>query len=197
MDKKTSENVVWHIESVERQDRENLLKQKGIVLWFTGLSGSGKSTIANAVQKKLYDIGKLTYLLDGDNLRHGLNGDLGFSDSDRNENIRRVGEVAKLFVDSGIITLCTFVSPFEKDRQKVRELLGKDFIEVFIDCPLNICESRDPKDLYKKAREQGIKNFTGIHSPYEIPTNPEIVLKTGEKNIEECTEIILTYLNQG
>ena len=197
MDKKVSENIVWHNESVVRKDRENLLKQNGRVLWFTGLSGSGKSTIANAVQRKLYDMGKLTYLLDGDNLRHGLNGDLGFSDIDRNENIRRVGEVAKLFVDSGIITLCTFVSPFEVDRQKVRELLGNDFIEIFVDCPLDVCESRDPKNLYKKAREQGIKDFTGIQSPYEVPINPEIILKTSEKSIEECIEIILRYLKQG
>lgn len=189
-----SENVVWHISSINRTDRERLLKQKGMLIWFTGLSGSGKSTIANAFAQKLHESGKLTYILDGDNVRHGLNGDLGFTLEDRKENIRRIGEVAKLFVDSGVITLGTFVSPLREDRQQVRDLLKEDFIEVYIKCSLKTCEERDPKDLYKKARNGEIKDFTGIDSPYEEPENPEIVLETDQEDIDACIDKIIDYL---
>lgn len=188
------ENIVWHDASVSREDREILLGQKGLVLWFTGLSGSGKSTIANALEEKLHKSKKLTYLLDGDNVRHGLCSDLGFSLEARTENIRRIGELTKLFVDSGIITLATFVSPLRSDREKVRDLLGKDFLEVYVKCSLETCEERDPKDLYKKARDGQIKNFTGIDSPYEEPKDAEIVLDTDVSDIDQCVEQIIAYL---
>lgn len=188
-------NIVWHDMNVKREDREKLLKQKGIVLWFTGLSGSGKSTVASMLEKRLYNMGKLTYLLDGDNVRHGLNSDLGFSEEDRIENIRRIAELSKLFVDAGIITITTFISPFRNDRERVRELLGDDFTEIFIDCPLEICEKRDPKGIYKKARLGEIKNFTGIDSPYEEPVNPEITVSTHLNTIDECVDSIISYLN--
>lgn len=193
---KKSTNVVWHKMNVTREYRETLLKQKGILLWFTGLSGSGKSTVASALEQKLHSLGKITYALDGDNVRHGLNSDLGFSDKDRVENIRRIGEVSKLFVDAGIITIATFVSPFREDRQKVRELLGEDFIEIFIDCPLEVCESRDPKGIYKKARAGEIKHFTGIDSPYEEPINPEITVSTHLNTLEECVDKLMSYLEE-
>lgn len=189
-----SGNIVWHDSSVNRYDREILLKQQGVLLWFTGLSGSGKSTIANRVQETLYHNKKLTYLLDGDNIRHGLCSDLGFKLEDRGENIRRIGEVAKLFVDSGVITLGTFVSPLRADRDKVRNLLGDDFIEVYVKCSLETCEARDPKELYKKARSGDIKNFTGIDSPYEEPISAEIVLDTDENDIDKCVKQIINYL---
>ncbi|WP_238884138.1 adenylyl-sulfate kinase [Clostridium sp. YIM B02551] len=192
-----SSNVVWHSMNVTRKDREELLNQQGKLIWFTGLSGSGKSTVASALEKKLHDLGKLTYTLDGDNVRHGLNKDLGFSNEDRIENIRRIGEISKLFVDAGIITLATFVSPFNEDRERVRELIGKDFIEVYIECPLDICEKRDPKGLYKKARAGEIKDFTGIDSVYEIPVKPEITVSTHLKSIEECVGKIINYLGGG
>lgn len=188
-------NIVWHGSSVTREDREKLLKQRGVLLWFTGLSGSGKSTIANELQEKLYQNNKLTYLLDGDNIRHGLCSDLGFELDDRTENIRRIGETSKLFIDSGIITLGTFVSPLRNDREKVRDLLGEDFIEVYVKCSLETCEKRDPKKLYKKARNGEIKNFTGIDSPYEEPLNAQIVLNTDNKSIDECVTQIIEYLN--
>lgn len=194
---KKSTNVVWHKMNVSRADREELLKQKGVVLWFTGLSGSGKSTVASSLEKRLHDMGKLTYTLDGDNVRHGLNSDLGFSDEDRIENIRRIGEISKLFVDAGIITIATFVSPFREDRQKVRELLGKDFVEIYIDCPLEVCEKRDPKGIYKKARTGEIKHFTGIDSPYESPINPEIVVSTHLNTLDECVDKLVAYLEEG
>lgn len=190
-----SENVVWHNPSVDREDRERLLRQKGVLVWFTGLSGSGKSTIANALQQRLYEQGKLTYVLDGDNVRHGLNGDLGFTLEDRNENIRRVGEVARLFVDAGIITLGTFVSPLREDRLQVRNLLEEDFVEVYIKCSLEVCEKRDPKDLYKKARNGELKSFTGIDSPYEEPENPEIILETDKEDIDICVNKIINFLD--
>lgn len=193
---KKSTNVVWHKMNVARKHRETLLKQKGILLWFTGLSGSGKSTVASALEQKLHSLGKITYSLDGDNVRHGLNSDLGFSDKDRVENIRRIGEVSKLFVDAGIITIATFVSPFREDRQKVRELLGEDFIEIFIDCPLEVCESRDPKGIYKKARAGEIKHFTGIDSPYEEPINPEITVSTHLNTLEECVDKLMSHLEE-
>lgn len=194
---KKSTNVVWHKMNVSREDREELLKQKGAVLWFTGLSGSGKSTVASSLEKRLHDMGKLTYTLDGDNVRHGLNSDLGFSNEDRVENIRRIGEISKLFVDAGVITIATFVSPFREDRQKVRELLGKDFVEVYIDCPIEVCEKRDPKGIYKKARAGEIKYFTGIDSPYESPINPEIVVSTHLNTLDECVDKLIAYLEEG
>ncbi|MBL4933461.1 adenylyl-sulfate kinase [Clostridium paridis] len=196
-EKNKSSNVVWHSMNVTRRDREELLNQQGKLIWFTGLSGSGKSTVASALEKKLHDLEKLTYTLDGDNVRHGLNKDLGFSNEDRIENIRRIGEISKLFVDAGIITLATFVSPFNEDRERVRELIGKDFIEVYIECPLEICEKRDPKGLYKKARAGEIKDFTGIDSVYEIPVKPEITVSTHLNSIEECVYKIMSYLAGG
>ena len=170
-------------------------EQKPCILWFTGLSGSGKSTIANAVEVKLAQLRKHTYLLDGDNVRHGLNKDLGFSDSDRVENIRRIGEVSNLFADAGMIVLSAFISPFRDDREIVRTLAKEgEFIEVFIDTPLEICEQRDPKGLYVKARKGEIPDFTGISSPYEVPEKPEIHIE-GEPSIEESADIIVNYLH--
>lgn len=190
-----SDDVVWHNSTVTHADRAKQKNQKPVVLWFTGLSGSGKSTVANAVESKLLSLGKHSYLLDGDNVRHGLNKDLGFSDQDRVENIRRIGEVAKLFVDSGAIVLTAFISPFIADRTQVRELLSEDqFLEVFIDTPLEVCEQRDPKGLYKKARAGEIKHFTGIDSEYQAPVNAEIHVKTANKSIEECAEQIVSAL---
>ena len=190
-----SDDVVWHNTTVTPQDRIKLKQQRPAVLWFTGLSGSGKSTIANAVESKLLSLGKHSYLLDGDNVRHGLNKDLGFSDQDRIENIRRIGEVAKLFVDSGTIVLTAFISPFISDREQARQLMAEsEFLEVFIDTPLEICEQRDPKGLYKKARAGEIKNFTGIDSSYEAPLNPEIHVKTANKTVEECAEFVVKNL---
>ncbi|OCL91237.1 adenylyl-sulfate kinase [Aliarcobacter thereius] len=189
------ENIVWHNQSITKEKRLTLLNQKPCILWFTGLSGSGKSTIANAVELELFKRGRKTYLLDGDNVRHGLNKDLGFSEQDRIENIRRIGEVAKLFVDSGLIVLTAFISPFKSDRQIAKSLVKYDeFIEVFIDTPLEVCEQRDPKGLYKKARDGSIKNFTGISSPYEAPEEPQIHIKTDEHSIEECVNIVIDYL---
>ena len=187
-------NIVWHNTSVKREDREKMLKQKGILLWFTGLSGSGKSTVAVMLEQRLHDKGKLTYLLDGDNVRHGLNKDLGFSGTDRIENIRRIAEISKLFVDAGIITIATFISPFLEERDKVKRLLGDDFKEIYVECPLEICESRDPKGIYKKARQGIIKDFTGIDSPYEKPLNPDITIHTDENSLQECTSQIINYL---
>ncbi len=187
-------NIVWHNSSVSREDREKLLKQKSSVLWFTGLSGSGKSTLAAAVEKRLHDSGRLTYMLDGDNIRYGINSDLGFSSSERKENIRRIGEIAKLFVDAGVITLACFISPFKEDREAVRRLVPEDFIEVFVDCPLEECEKRDPKKLYEKARKGEIKDFTGISSPYEVPDSPEITVYTHHHSLEECVDSIVKYI---
>lgn len=189
-------NIVWHETKVNRESREKLLNQKGVVLWFTGLSGSGKSTVATALEKRLHEKGKLTYILDGDNIRHGLSANLGFSDEDRVENIRRIGEVSKLFVDTGVITIVTFISPFRAERGKVRDLLGSDFIEVYIDCPIEVCEERDPKGIYKKARNGEIKNFTGIDSSYEAPLNPEITLQTYLKSIDDCVDEVISYLEK-
>jgi len=191
----SNENIVWHEHHVTKQERSNLKNQKPCVLWFTGLSGSGKSTIANAVEAKLVKLNKHTYLLDGDNIRMGLNKGLSFSNEDRVENIRRIGEVAKLFVDSGLIVLTAFISPFQKERDSVRHLVEEDeFIEVFVDAPLEVCEQRDPKGLYKKAREGAIPNFTGISSPYEAPENAEIHIKTDEVTLEETVDKIVKYL---
>ena len=188
------ENLTWHVGNVTRDRREILLKQKSKLLWFTGLSGSGKSTVANALDIRLNEMGKATYLLDGDNIRLGINSDLGFSIQDRNENIRRISEIGKLFVDSGLITIACFISPLKVNREMARKTIGDDFIEIFVDCPLSECEKRDPKNLYKKARLGVIKEFTGISSPYEKPEKPEIVVNTLEKTVDQCVDKILKYL---
>jgi len=194
---KNGSNIVWHSHKVTKSQRSALKKQRPCILWFTGLSGSGKSTIANAVEKRLFEMGKHTYLLDGDNIRHGLNRELGFSDEDRAENIRRIGEVAKLFVDSGIIVLSAFISPFRGDRKRVRELVEKgEFVEIFVDVPLEVCEARDPKGLYRKARKGEIGDFTGISSPYEAPEAPEIRVLAHEKSVEESVDQIIDYLKE-
>ena len=190
-----NENIVWHEHHVTKAERAKIKKQKPCILWFTGLSGSGKSTIANAVEAKLVELHKHTYLLDGDNIRMGLNKGLSFSDEDRVENIRRIGEVAKLFVDSGLIVLTAFISPFQKERDSVRNLIEEDeFIEVFVDTPLEVCEQRDPKGLYKKAREGEIPNFTGISSPYEAPSKAEIHIQTDKMSLNESVTKIINYL---
>lgn len=181
---------------VTREERFRLNGHKGAVLWFTGLSGSGKSTIANLVDYELYQYQCQSYILDGDNIRQGLNQDLGFSDADRIENLRRIGEVAKLFVDSGKIVLTAFISPFAKERERLRQLIGEDFIEVYVKCPLEICEKRDPKGLYQKARQGLISQFTGIDSPYEPPSAPELVLETNKESIEESVEKVLRFLKE-
>lgn len=192
-----SGDVVWHNSTVSPQDRSVQKQQKPVVLWFTGLSGSGKSTVANAVESKLLSLGNHSYLLDGDNVRHGLNKDLGFSDTDRVENIRRISEVAKLFVDSGTIVLTAFISPFIADREQARSLFSEgEFLEVFIDTPLDVCESRDPKGLYKKARAGEIKHFTGIDSAYEAPVSPEIHVETANQSIEDCAIYIVNQLSE-
>lgn len=191
----TNENTVWHEPHIYRSDREKQNNHKSNILWFTGLSGSGKSTIANAVEHQLHQQGARTYVLDGDNIRKGLCKDLGFSDADRTENIRRIGEVSKLMLDAGVIVLTAFISPFRKDRGIVRDLVpAGDFIEIFCDAPLDICETRDPKGLYKKARAGQIPEFTGITSPYEEPENPELVLKTGSISVDECVKDVLDYM---
>lgn len=190
-----SDDVVWHNATVTHEQRSLQKQQTPVVLWFTGLSGSGKSTIANAVESKLLNLGKHSYLLDGDNVRHGLNKDLGFSDTDRVENIRRIGEVAKLFVDSGTIVLTAFISPFTADRELARALLlPGQFLEVFIDTPLSVCKQRDPKGLYKKARVGEIKNFTGVDSTYEAPLNSDIHVETEGHSIEACVEVVVSQL---
>lgn len=190
-------NIVWHKHKVEKLDRSKQKKQKPCILWFTGLSGAGKSTVADAVEQKLFELGHHTYLLDGDNVRHGLNKDLGFSDADRVENIRRIGEMAKLFADAGLIVMSAFISPFRSDRKLVRDLVEeKEFVEVYISTPLSTCEQRDPKGLYKKARSGQIKNFTGIDSEYEAPVSAEVTLNTAELNVDECVERVLSYLKQ-
>jgi len=190
-------NVVWHEHLVSREERENLLKQKGAVLWFTGLSACGKSTVANEVAYRLHNMGKLTYVLDGDNIRHGLNKNLGFSPEDREENIRRISEVANLFADGGVITTTAFISPYRKDRDFCRELLGEGrFIEVFVKASIETCESRDPKGLYKKARSGEIPQFTGISAPYEEPKKAEIVLDADNMSIDEEVQVVLDYLKE-
>ena len=192
-----NQDIVWHNSTVTHKDRVKLKQQKPVVLWFTGLSGSGKSTIANAVESKLMSLGKHSYLLDGDNVRHGLNKDLGFSDADRIENIRRVGEVSKLFVDAGEIVLTAFISPFISDREQVKALFTDgQFLEVFIDTPLEVCEQRDPKGLYKKARSGEIRNFTGIDSEYQAPVSPDIHIKTASISIEDSAESIVNQLQE-
>lgn len=192
-----STNVVWHEQSITKSTRREQNGHNSFVVWFTGLSGSGKSTLANAVAARLFNDQVRNYVLDGDNIRHGLNKDLGFSEDDRTENIRRIGEVAKLFVDSGQVVLTAFISPFQADRKIVRDLLEeKEFIEVFVKCPIETCEQRDPKGLYVKARQGLIKDFTGINSPYEEPVNPELVVDTHHFSIEENVEQVINYLKQ-
>jgi adenylylsulfate kinase len=188
-------NVTWHDHSVARADREKIKGQKGVVIWFTGLSACGKSTIANTVDHMLNTMGRHTYLLDGDNIRMGLNKNLKFSAEDRAENIRRIGEVAKLFADAGIITLTAFISPYKKDRDAVRALLKEgEFVEVYVNASLETCEKRDPKGLYKKARAGEIKGFTGIDDPYEAPEKPELVLDSNTKGIDELANEVVAYL---
>ncbi|MFL0802379.1 MAG: adenylyl-sulfate kinase [Agarilytica sp.] len=194
---KAEGNIVWHDMNVTKQTRADRYGQKPTVIWFTGLSGSGKSTSADALEKALFAKGYCTYLLDGDNVRHGLCGDLGFSDRDRVENIRRVGEVAKLMVDSGQIVLSSFISPFRRERQMVRQMVGPgEFIEVYVNTSVDVCEQRDPKGLYKKARLGEIRNFTGIDSPYEEPDNPEIVLDTKSLSVEEVVDCLIQKLKE-
>ncbi|MCP4592670.1 MAG: adenylyl-sulfate kinase [bacterium] len=190
-------NITWHEGHVERGEREKLLEQKGCLIWFTGLSGSGKSTIAFTVEHALVQRGHLAYVLDGDNVRHGLNKNLGFSAADREENIRRIGEVGKLFVDTGVITLTAFISPYKADRDNNRALLQPgEFVEVLMDTPLDVCEERDPKGLYKKARAGEIKGFTGIDDPYEAPENPELAINTAKLSPQEASAVIIEYLEK-
>ena len=197
MDKTTNQNTVWHEPSVYRHDREEMNGHKSVIVWFTGLSGAGKSTLAHALEDYLHKNKVRTYVLDGDNIRKGLCNDLGFSKEDRTENIRRIGEVSKLMMEAGIIVLSAFISPFKKDRDIVRKLLGNgEFIEVYCDAPLDVCESRDPKGLYKKARAGQITEFTGISSPYETPENPEIILDTVNFSVKECIDKLIFYLEE-
>ncbi|RKZ53409.1 MAG: adenylyl-sulfate kinase [Candidatus Parabeggiatoa sp. nov. 3] len=189
-----SSNTVWHHATVTRQRRADLNQHQSILLWFTGLSGAGKSTLAHALEERLYQMGYHTFVLDGDNVRQGLCGDLGFSNENRIENIRRVSEMSKLFLEAGVIVLTAFISPFHADRQKARNLVGEDFVEIYCDCPLSVCEDRDVKGLYRRAKAGEIKDFTGISSPYEQPKQAELVVKTGEKSIDECVDQILEYL---
>ncbi|MFT7270170.1 MAG: adenylylsulfate kinase [Roseivirga sp.] len=192
---KVAENIISQEFKIDRVKRKTLLQQKPLLVWFTGLSGSGKSTMANLLEVELHASGFKTYVLDGDNVRKGLCNDLAFTEEDRIENIRRIGEVSKLFMDSGIIVLSSFVSPFQKDREFVRQLVGADaFVEVFVDCPIEICEQRDVKGLYQKAREGKIKHFTGIDSPFESPTNPDVVLKTAIENPKDLLNKLLEFV---
>jgi adenylylsulfate kinase len=188
-------NIIWHHATVTRELRELQNKHKSTVLWFTGLSGSGKSTLAHAVEEKLHQCGCRTFVLDGDNVRHGLCSDLGFEDSDRRENIRRVGEIAKLFIEAGIITLTAFISPFLEDRNRVRSIFQNgNFLEVYCKCPLEVCEQRDVKGLYQRARDGKVKQFTGISSPYEPPKNPELIVETDKLTLEESVIQVMGLL---
>ncbi|MFS0656086.1 adenylyl-sulfate kinase [Bacillus sp. 179-C3.3 HS] len=191
----SNEHIVWHDSSITKEEYHQKNNHKSGIIWLTGLSGSGKSTIANAAARELFEKGYQVTVLDGDNVRHGLNKDLGFSDEDRKENIRRIGEVAKLFVEQGTIVITAFISPFQEDRQTVRQLVeAGEFHEVFVKCDLNVCEERDPKGLYKKARNGEIPFFTGIDSPYEEPASPELVLDTGELSREESKQQLVDYV---
>lgn len=193
-----SSNVVWHHATVTRKRREALNGHRGGVLWFTGLSGAGKSTLAHVVEEELYRRGCRTFVLDGDNVRHGLCGDLGFSLADRVENIRRIGEVSKIFIEAGVIVLTAFISPFREDRAKVRAMMAPgEFIEIFCNCPIEVCEQRDVKGMYRKARAGEISQFTGISSPYEAPDTPELVVNTAEMELGECAQAVLNVLATG
>ena len=197
MDKQKSSNTVWHHATVTRGRREKQHNHKSVILWFTGLSGAGKSTLAHAVEEHLHQLGCSTYVLDGDNVRHGLCGDLTFSKDDRKENIRRIGQVAKLFLESGVIVLTAFISPFRSDRQLVRNMmLHGDFMEIYCNTPIEVCEQRDVKGLYQKARTGEVKEFTGISSPYEEPKKPELMVQTGADSLEKCTADILKLLTE-
>lgn len=189
-----SENTVWNDGKISKEDRSKLLGYNNKVIWFTGLPGSGKSTLGKELEKKLHEKGYLTYVLDGDNVRHGLNGDLGFSPEDREENIRRIGEVAKLFYDSGVLVIACFISPYKKDRDNARNKIGKDFVEVHVKCDVETCEKRYTKGLYDMAKKGKIKDFTGVSAPYEEPENPEVVVDTAKLGVEESVEKILDYL---
>ncbi len=191
-----SQNIYWHMGHVTRIDRENIAGNRGVTIWLTGLSGSGKSTIAHRLEQKLVEQGRRAYVLDGDNIRFGLNKDLGFSPKDRTENIRRIGEVAKLFTDSGTIAITAFISPYREDRNQVRTIMNEgDFLEVLVDADLDTCEARDPKGLYKKARAGQIPEFTGISAPYEAPERPEITVNTAQQSLDESVDHILSFLN--
>ncbi|UPW82541.1 adenylyl-sulfate kinase [Lysinibacillus sp. Ag94] len=190
-----SSNIVWHEASITKEERRTQNKHQSFILWFTGLSASGKSSVANAFARRLFERGHQAFVLDGDNVRHGLNKDLGFDEAGRKENIRRIGEVSKLFVENGQIVLTAFISPYREDRQVVRELVETgEFIEVYVNCSVETCEKRDPKGLYKKARNAEIPNFTGISAPYEEPENPEIILDTELYSIEECVDQLTNIL---
>lgn len=191
-----SSNAVWHNATVTRARREQLNGHKGAVVWFTGLSGAGKSTLAHTVEERLHQLGCRTYVFDGDNVRHGLCGDLGFSAEDRSENIRRIVEMGRLFVDAGIIALAAFISPFEKDRQRARDRLGADYNEVYCRCAIEVCEQRDAKGLYRRARAGEIKDFTGISSPYEEPAHPELTVDTGTQSLEACADQVMQLLRR-
>jgi len=196
-DNPKSQNITWHHSIITKEEREQLLGQKGVTLWFTGLSQSGKSTLATEVEKRLYERGYITYILDGDNIRHGLNRNLGFSPEDRQENIRRIGEVAHLFSQAGIINMTAFISPYRADRKKAQDLAKEgEFIEIFCRCSLDACEKRDKKGLYKKARAGEVPEFTGISAPYEEPANPEITIETDKETIEQGVEKIISHLEK-
>lgn len=190
-----SPNAIWHHAVIQRDDRQKQNGHRSAVLWFTGLSGAGKSTLAHAVEEQLHHLGCRTYVLDGDNVRHGLCGDLGFSVADRTENIRRIGEVAKLMIDAGVIALTAFISPFRADRERVRGMvMHGEFIEIYCHCPLEVCETRDVKGLYQRARAGEVKDFTGISSPYEAPLKPELTVDTATQPLDACVTQVLDYL---
>lgn len=194
---KSNNNLHWHEASTSRADRQYQNGHRSVILWFTGLSGAGKSTLAHAVERRLYEIGCRTYVLDGDNVRHALCSDLGFSAADRGENIRRIGEVAKLFIDAGMIILTAFISPYREDRARVRAMVGpEDFVEIYCRCDLETCEKRDVKGIYAKARQGAIKEFTGISSPYEVPENPDLVVDTGSLSLENCVDSVLLLMRE-
>jgi adenylylsulfate kinase len=190
-------NIVWHSATITKEDRHRMNDHKSAILWYTGLSGAGKSTLANKVEEKLFERGYHTYVLDGDNIRMGLNKGLGFTAEDRKENIRRIGEVAKLFVDAGVLVSTAFVSPYVEDREMVRKLVkGGEFIEIYVAASLEVCENRDTKGLYKKARAGEIKNFTGISDPYEAPLDAELIVDTGSQTLEESADVVMNYLEE-
>ncbi len=197
MSQPKSAHIVWHAHTVTREEREKNAGHKGCTIWLTGLSASGKSTVANLLDAALTERGVRSFILDGDNVRHGLNKDLGFSPEDRTENIRRIGEVAKLFTEAGVIVSTAFISPYRADRDQVRAIMkAGDFLEVFVDAPLGVCEQRDPKGLYKKARAGEVKEFTGISAPYEAPVKPELVLQAGDHTAEECAQQLYDFLTE-